>query len=77
MFSSLTVEHTHLCVRVSQWKTRTLDTDPARGMRPHRHNQGVLLISFRKSNPPQNSERDVLISNSQKYVDDFVGGVTF
>ena len=36
-----------------------------------------LLISFRKSNPPQNRRFNILISNSKHEVDDFVGALTF
>jgi len=36
-----------------------------------------LSISFRKSRPPQNRRLNVLMSNSQQQVDDFVGELTF
>ena len=36
-----------------------------------------LLISFRKSNPPQNRQLDILISDSKQQVVDFCGGVDF
>ena len=36
-----------------------------------------LLISFRKSTPPQNRQLDILISKSEQSVDDFRGGLTF
>ena len=32
-----------------------------------------LLISFRRSAPPQNRQLIVLVSNSKQYVDDFMG----
>ena len=35
------------------------------------------LISFRKSTPPQNSQLDVLISNSKQHVDGLVVELTF
>ena len=35
------------------------------------------LISLRKSTPPQNRQLNILISNSEQCVDDFVGGLTF
>ena len=34
------------------------------------------LIRFRKSPPPPNRQRDILMSNSKRYVDDFVGELT-
>ena len=35
-----------------------------------------LLISFRKSTPPQNRQLNISISNSERYVDDFVRELT-
>ena len=40
----------------------------------HRMHQ---LNGLRQSTPPQNRQHIVLISNSNQYVEDFVGGVTF
>ena len=36
-----------------------------------------LLISFRKSTPPQNRQLNILISNSKQKVQNFVGGGDF
>ena len=36
-----------------------------------------LLISFRRSTPPQNCQLHILIRNSERYIDDFVGKWTF
>jgi len=36
-----------------------------------------LLISFRKSTPPQNRQLNILVSDSKQKVDDFVGELTF
>ena len=36
-----------------------------------------LLISFRKSTPPQNRQLNILIGNSKRSVDEFVGELTF
>ena len=36
-----------------------------------------LLISFRTSTPPQNRQLDILVSNSEQQVDNFVGELTF
>ena len=37
----------------------------------------ALLISFRKSTPPQKRQLNILIRNSNQSVDDFVGELTF
>jgi len=36
-----------------------------------------LLLSFRRSPPPQNRKLDILISDSKQKVDDFMGELTF
>ena len=36
-----------------------------------------LLISSRKSTPPQSRQLNILISNSKEQVDDFAGELTF
>ena len=36
-----------------------------------------LSFSFRKATPPQNRQLDILISNGNQYVNDFVGDFTF
>ena len=36
-----------------------------------------LLISFRKSTPPQNRQLNILISSYTEQVDGFGGGLTF
>ena len=44
----------------------------------HRHRPPQRpIISFRKLTPPQNRQLMVSINNSEQYVDDFVGELTF
>ena len=44
---------------------------------PSSSDRKYLLISFRKSTPPQNRQLNILIGNSKQQVVDFVGELTF